>query len=95
MTSRDKGMLAGGVCFGVLMAPWAFFGYLLVLTAEGRTAWTWLIWLLGAFIIACVSALLGLGVARGSRKLIVLSSVLVTAVIGGLIYVYLPMFLEP
>ena len=94
-TSRDKGIAVGVVCLFILIIPWALLGFGLVIFAEGTTTWDWLSFVIGVLVITCVSALLGLSVSRRSRVLLGISLFLVLALLGGLAYIFYPLFTQP
>jgi hypothetical protein len=87
--NRNMGTWVGAVCFAILMVPWVLYALAFFSLSLGTKAVDLLIFFVGVFIFACISSLLGFGVARRSTWFIILSSSLLVAVVGGVIYLIL------
>jgi LPXTG-motif cell wall-anchored protein len=81
--NKEKGIIAGWICFSAFMVPWLFFllldtidtGYMAGLTGEKGV---WFFTGIGIFIL--ISGFFGFSMSKKSRLLKVLSSLFVAAV---------------
>lgn len=83
--TRSKGMVAGAICFLAFAMPHSAL-FWVDLAMNGYQRGTCVAWLVVMAIYAAVGSLLGVGVARRSRVLMILASVLVVSILGVWVY---------
>jgi hypothetical protein len=79
-SAKEKGIKAGAICFSCFMVPWLFLLFGALLFSEGFDRQTIIGFIALIYIFILVSSFLGFSIARESRRLIIISSILVAAV---------------